>query len=435
MILQLREQFGGIDGFEKIALDQNSNLIASHQFFDDKFGEKRYCFKIKQENNVWMASTSYFIGVDWICENKKAIYVKPKLNNIDTGKEINYLSMLQESISDVDNLNHLDGLFQIKTNKSSIEIMQYQDLLTPLLIIQFLQLLKAIVRKGLKKSYYPVTKNMNAKIKGKVLINKTIKSNLTKGQITNTYCQYQEFGINNAENKLLKKALNFSRSIIENNKILKLNQQIVFHTLSYIQPAFEGISDDLNESECKYFKSNPLFKEYSLALKLAQLILKRFAYNISNTNKEKILTPPFWIDMSKLFELYVFKKFRDVFRKSEVFYHEKIKRQEPDFLISSDSNNFKMVVDAKYKPYYKNTNINILDARQVAGYSRLKKIYEKLGLKDFLCQNIDCLIVYPCQEDNEEFKLEDLKKYEISDYVQFYKIGIKLPENTLSHFF
>ena len=46
--------------------------------------------------------------------------------------------------------------------------------------IQFLNLLKSIVRKGLKKSYYKVQENLNNKVKGKILVSTHIKQNIFK---------------------------------------------------------------------------------------------------------------------------------------------------------------------------------------------------------------------------------------------------------------
>jgi len=47
------------------------------------------CVEFKSDNKLY---TSYFIGVDWIIEKEKAIYVEPKLN--DESKQTDYLKML-----------------------------------------------------------------------------------------------------------------------------------------------------------------------------------------------------------------------------------------------------------------------------------------------------------------------------------------------------
>ena len=90
-------------------------------------------------------------------------------------------------------------------------------MLTPVLIAQFLTFLKAIVRKGLKKNYYKVEKNLVNKVRGKILIGKQMKLNTFKNQHSKVYCEYQEYGIDSAENRYLKKsALGvFSRNSIK----------------------------------------------------------------------------------------------------------------------------------------------------------------------------------------------------------------------------
>jgi 5-methylcytosine-specific restriction enzyme subunit McrC len=59
-----------------------------------------------------------------------------------------------------------------------------------------------------------------------------------------------------------------------------------------------------------------IFQDYEKALELAKkkIILQRYGYNLNNVqNLDTILTPPFWIDMSKLFELYVLEKLKKPF--------------------------------------------------------------------------------------------------------------------------
>ena len=69
------------------------------------------------------------------------------------------------------------------------------------------------------------------------------------------------------------------------------------------------------------------------------------------------------------------------------------------------------------------------DIRQVSAYARLRKVYETLNVAKN--QIIDCLIIYPNQEngylslDNVDL-LDD--NHRIKKYIQFYKIGIKLPK-------
>lgn len=387
---------------------------------------KAYCYKVLYTGNQakpYHIQTSYFVGVDWIVENKLPIYVKPKLN--DSNLEINYVKMLFDSLKEPENYQHLNQLYEINFEKPSIAIEQKQDLLTPLLLIQYLHILKKIVQKGLKKSYYTVTKNLNAKVKGKIVINETIKKNHFNNKMLYHYCQYTEFGINSIENKVLKKALAFSIAAMQNLK--GIDTPPLHELLNYIQPAFVTIDTEVSIKELKEIKPNTLYKEYEQALKLAKHILKRYGYTISSANSTNVSTPPFWIDMSKLFELYVFSKLKERFTQhNEVTYHKKFNYLEPDFIIKTNDGVYKMVVDAKYKPQYKDNTISTKDIRQVSGYARLKKVYNFLEFEND--KLIDCLVIYSSQQANrKDFKGENFNYQQEKEYVQFYKIGIELP--------
>lgn len=401
------------------------------RLFKQVRGEKS-CIEISfnSDKTKFHFETSYFVGVDWIVD-KQVVYVQPKMNNEEV--QVDYLSMLFEAMQEPENFNHLDGLLDIDFDKPHIEIDQYIDILSPFLVTQFIQVLRSIVRKGLKKSYYKVTDNLEAKVKGKILVNKTLKTNVLKNKLTKTACQYEEFGVNNDENKILKKAFCFARHTILSYKGFK--QEEILHIVNYISPAFETISDDINIDSIKNFKPNPMFKEYEQGLKLAMLILKRYSYNIQNAEStSKIKTPPFWIDMSKLFELYVFKKLRKVFPKQgELIYHLKMHRQELDFLLNhmaEDGQKLQMIIDAKYKPRYENGNISVDDARQISGYARLKNIYGKLKVDENSL--IDCLVIYSDTSNIDDIKKIDIKAREDGNYQNFYKIGIGLPKVTKS---
>lgn len=427
-MIVLSEQFGyknprSIDDIDRFAAALKCKPYSKSIQRGDN---KAYCFNIIHSNNEinpYRFETSYFVGVDWIVENELPIYVKPKLD--DDTSEVNYVKMLFDVLKEPENYNHLDQLCEINFDKPHIAIQQNQDLLTPLLLIQYINILKKIVQKGLKKSYYTVTNNLNAKVKGKILINETIKKNHFNNKMLYSFCQYSEFGINSTENKVLKKALVFSIAAMQNLKGIDTSR--LNGLLNYIQPAFINVESEVNIEELKGIKPNKLYKEYEQALKFAKHILKRYGYNISNANSTIIKTPPFWIDMSKLFELYVYSKLKERFSQhNEVTYHKKFNYLEPDFIIKSKDGFTKMVVDAKYKPQYLNGNINTEDIRQISGYARLKKVYDFLDFEDD--KIIDCLVIYSHQAAKRiDFKGDNFSIVEENEYKRFFKIGIELP--------
>ncbi|MDD4638018.1 MAG: hypothetical protein PHV66_10520, partial [Bacteroidales bacterium] len=352
----------------------------------------------------------------------------PKMND---GFEIDYVRMLNEALCEPDNYDHLKDLITIHFDKPSIRVNQQQDLLSIFLITEYLNILQHIIRKGLKKSFYIVEENLNNKVKGRILIGQTIHQNLMRGRVTDNVSRYQVYDIDSPENRILKKALRFCKRQLEVYKHA-LDTTALEQKVRYVKPYFDKVGDDVSVKTMKNFKSNPVFKDYYTAVEFAQLLLRRFSYDISIAGKHEINTPPFWIDMSKLFELYIFRNLKQIFiGKNEIRYHLKAHYQELDYLLKPTEWPEPYVIDAKYKTRYKYSGgITIDDAREVGGYARLSSIYRKLGLDEDTALPIKCLIIYPDQEQKEQFlftRLEEPKFDKVSGYVRFYKVGIRLP--------
>jgi 5-methylcytosine-specific restriction enzyme subunit McrC len=417
----------------ELTIDESLGLT-SHEFsysFPKKRGNDLPCFSLKKNlENKYNLSTGYYVGLDWLEEENTALFVAPKINTkANTSSlpeelvEIDFIKMLFSAIKNQETFKEIDELFIIKWDKPHIAIEQKQDLLTPLLVVQFLGLLKTIVRKGLKKSYYRIENNIQSRVKGKILVGKTIKENTFKNKSLYTYCNYDEFGVNNKENRLLKKTLVFVKRYLPSYANIT-NDNYIQDTYNYISPAFIDVSEEIELNDIKQTKVNAFYKEYEQAIKLAKLILKRFSYNISNTETKVISTPPFWVDMPKLFELYVLSLLKNRFNH-QVKYHLAYRGSELDYILKTPD--YKMVIDAKYKLKYI-TDKHDEDIRQVSGYARLKNVYTYLE-KNYP-ESIECLIVYPDQNNgNDDLMIVELnsRQYEIPQYHGVFKVGIKLP--------
>lgn len=429
----LFEQYGyKRTGFYNLSEEQISRLETVKEKGVERTVERKgkpaRCFKIDfdRQNGKFHFETSYFVGVDWVVEKEQSLYVQPKLNR--GGREVNYLGMLFEALQEPENFEHLEDLVTVDFERPPIVLKQKEDILSPFLLVEYLLMLKRIVRKGLKCSYYPTRENLKGRVKGKVLVVETLKQNVLKGQPMRMICRYDDFGRDSEENRILKRAFLFTCRMIGRYAGLESK---VRELVAFVRPAFEGVADDVSPEKWKGMRVNPVYREYGRTLKMALLILKRFSYNISQTEVQEIVTPPFWIDMSKLFELYVYKKLREVFPGREVVrYHVKSNRQELDFLLNSsgqDGQDLKLVIDAKYKPQYHDEEVETADARQVCGYARLENIYKALNMER--TKVIPCVIVYSCQDcDKESFTVDDFYPKEGGKYVMFHKVGIRLPE-------
>ena len=389
----------------------------------DKWGMPIYPFEIWRTNEQEVClQAGYYVGILWLIKQQKYVYIAPKMNYREDGVEIDFLKMLLDIYTADIEVKHTQDLIKIYWKEPQITIEQQKDFLTPFLIVQFLQLLKHIVRKGLKKSYYKEEENLCSRIKGKIQIGKHLKQNIFKNKRTSHVCQYQVFGVDSIENRFLKKVLQFVISFKNTHSTLFAgNEAAIDELITYCTPYFELISEEFNVENLKNITINPFFKEYKEAIEIGKHILKRFSYNITETTQQKVAIPPFWIDMPKLFELYVYVKLQEQSGREAVTYHLTADYTELDFLLNTPTQ--KMVIDAKYKPVYEDSRV-IDDIRQVSGYARLEKVYKRLGLEDSK-ELIDCLIIYPSLEENRVFNLENKSK--ISEYRNIYKLGISIP--------
>lgn len=446
---------------KSILIDFNDKQIEgsdqdNYALFDSikskRFNQSSYCFIYEKHGLDFELKADYCIGLDWLGKTGRFLYVEPKINanssqifNLQIENEENvsntfgqdkytptfeldYLKMLLQVTSVSESNAEIQELVKIDWNAKSIEIDQKDDKLTPFLVVRFLQTLKAIVRKGLKKNYYKVQENLSNRVKGKILVSQHIKQNVFKNRFTSTYCEYQQFGEDHSENRFLKKVLQFVGSYVENHKALfGKNYTEIQHTINYCRPAFNLISDEVNDTEIKHIKHNPFYKDYAAALQMGSYILKKFAYNITQTTTRKVSTPPFWIDMPRLFELYVYSKMieHNPTEKKGIHYQFSTYGNALDILVSHSK--FQMVIDAKYKLHYQNGHLHE-DIRQVAGYARLKKVRNQLNVTDD--KNIDCLIIYPDMENGiSKLTLENIMQFrkEIKAYYKVFKLGVKLP--------
>ncbi|MDM1368325.1 restriction endonuclease [Myroides marinus] len=471
-----------LDVTESDSVDQENDWFVSIpskplHFLRDSRGKEVYPYAInRKDEETYALHADYYVGIDWLIEGEKFIHVEPKINKVvndafkelldldeddqstisvkedkvekEVGeigsdstpnlREVDFLKMLLEVYSGQVEEKYLKDIVTIYWDENRIPIEQHQDQLTPFLIVQFLQLLKKIVRKGLKKSYYKVQENLNGRVKGKILIGQQLKQNVFKNRLTSTICEYQVFGIDSVENRFLKKVLRFVSSYVDNHPMLfNSNQQEVKNLISYCRPAFELVGEDVEIHQLKHLKANPFFKEYKEAIKIGQYILKRFAYNITHTTEQKVETPPFWIDMPRLFELYVYHQLlkANPEHRGDLHYQFSTYGNALDLLITYDEQ--PIVVDMKYKLHYKHGHIH-QDIRQVSGYARLKKVRDKCKVTDD--SNINCLIIYPKVDNADlvDYSLENIgellkvdedkeNQYSVTPYYKVFKLGIALP--------
>lgn len=380
--------------FKKLSEEQKEKIEKqkSELFQKNKYSEN------KNKNSIYGA---YFIGADWLIENELALFVNPKIENLD------YLKIFSICLDEINKDKR--EIFDFDLDKKFIPANGLEIDITLFLIIHFIYLLEKIVKRGLKRDYIRIEENLSSKIKGKIAFANHLKKNVMMGREDRVFCNYQEHSVDCLENQVLKKALVFCQHYLaqkltgDKKETLKgINQKLVF-----CKSAFGQVSDIKQISQIKHFKVNKLYRDYDKALKIAKIILKRFGYNIQESSKKETKTPPFWIRMDLLFELYVLVKLKKQYGK-EIEYQVTTKGHEVDF-IKKDKDE-KIIIDAKYKNKYMVGKEEKDDIRQVSGYARNESILKRLGIPKNEIENtvVDCLIVYPKKDGIEYFKSEKL---------------------------
>ena len=204
--------------WENKVLDGQYYLIGKvykHNFARPNDKEPSECFSLERREEKWHLSTSYFIGVDWIEKDILAIRVSPKFTEDKDNFEIDYLKMLEDALTEPKNFEHLEGLLNVDFKCPPIAVPKQEDGLSLFLISEFIHIMARITAKGIMKSYYFVEENQRSKIKGKILLPKNLKYNIVKGNLSDNYCRYQEYGIDIPENRILKKAMKYCLHVLD----------------------------------------------------------------------------------------------------------------------------------------------------------------------------------------------------------------------------
>jgi 5-methylcytosine-specific restriction enzyme subunit McrC len=196
---------------------------------------------------------------------------------------------------------------------------------------------------------------------------------------------------------------------------------------------FENVTDEVQIKEVSLIKGHKLFSEYNEAVRLAKLILRRYDYSISKTSSLDENVPPFTLDMSLLYEHYVYGLLNEAYG-DKISYQFNGKTGFPDFLYCATG--FKAILDTKYIPKYESSSLDNNVIRQLSGYSRDIPILHHLGYEDIdeesPIPNVPCVIIYPKEGHDVKNpfankRLRDLCTNPVRKLARFYKVCVPLP--------
>lgn len=376
------------------------------------------------DGGSWGYYASYKIGAEWI-DDKEALVVTAKRGM----EKIDFLSMFMTCFSSNLAIESFAKIYSINAEQPSIEANSLKGVVSPLIVLHYLGVVSRI--KTLKKGYIHRRDNLK-KVKGRIDILRNERTNIALKRYDRICCNYDEYSVDIPENRLLKKALLFSKRIVDRIGEHHSSYNNIKQMLARCMSMFENVGDDVDIRDVRQIKEHKLFRDYAEAIRLAKLVLSHFDYSINKTSEANNKIVPFVLDMSLLYEHYVYGLLYLAY-KNKITYQYQGKTGNPDFLYSSES--YKAILDTKYIPKYKSGSLDNYVVRQLSGYSRDVSILRSLGydvIESSPTPSVPCIIIYPngTGVSQNPFLGKSLMKLctkNVRNLSQFYKIAIPIP--------
>ena len=192
--------------------------------------------------------------------------------------------------------------------------------------------------------------------------------------------------------------------------------------------AFKNIDSNVRLESIWNYKLDKHNMYYSEAIKLAKCII-RHQDNALTDGSGKKKVPLFWIDMSRLYEVYVLGILQTHYPNNILFQVKGSYGTQCDYLHIGEG----IVLDAKYKLWYSSYNGRrghvdsmIADIREISAYARDERF---LNLMNNNVSTPKCVIIHPDEETtNLGAVLSDsVKNNKVEGYRDFYRLSIDLP--------
>lgn len=259
-------------------------------------------------------------------------------------------------------------------------------------IRMYISELSDVIKKGIISSYSNKNENINT-IKGKILMNRHIQKNIIHKE--KFYCNYDEYNVENPENRIIKATLLKLLKFSKNSQNVKIIKRLILN--------FENVSLVTNyDAELKKYTINRQNKQYEFILKWSKIFLCNKSFtNFSGENTARALL----FKMDRLFEAYVSKRVRQEIKndfkvytqnQSEYLFDIPKKRfgLKPDIIIKNNNNEVIAILDTKWKRLsnkYNNYDISKDDMYQMYVYA-----------KKYKTNNI--FLIYPLNTEMKKYK-------------------------------
>lgn len=260
----------------------------------------------------------------------------------------------------------------------------------------FLTLLRLLCKRPLMGRMLKDEENLTGKVKGKIVIEKNIKTNSIHGRNDRFYCRFLHYTDDIIENQILKAALlKAKRFILDYLGDYGKDTNNYSSMISYCTKALRNISNiSCSGSACNGLKLTGCYAYYKPVMIMAKMILDDISIESNGTVNTTGYVVPYAISMDTLFEVYV----RAYLKKNGIYsykdktdsgiilekYDHKIEvlaededlnnpgkyisgSIKPDLILVNQDTENTLVIDVKYKDYTSGNSRN--DRLQLLAYS------------------------------------------------------------------
>lgn len=282
-------------------------------------------------------------------------------------------------------------LFKVFYDQPLIKLTQdYLNDADILYALSYINACYSLCKKGIKKKMFYQEENYDAKVRGKIDIQKNIRKNTCNGRNDRFYCKYIDFTEDNIENRILKATLIKCKKTVEQK--FGLNSKMLGR-VHYCLNSFKKVKlVAIKIKDFNYVSVSGLYTYYKPLLQQAKSILsqKYHAYKAEDGKviNKCIYTIPYMINMETVFEFYVRVVLKEILDKNKyildayskpIFIESGVENYKetmrgihlmpyciPDIIIKEkDTDSIVAVLDAKYKPHDRATRV---DSHQLLAY-------------------------------------------------------------------
>ncbi|MBC2683850.1 McrC family protein [Bacillus toyonensis] len=368
------------------SFNQLEDLILS--FSNEKEIDVANFFSLGSKRNVGkIICIKNYVGIVQL-KNGMQIQVLPKIDLGDIADTKRIFLRMIKSMKD----------FPSKVfNDTNLNIEQMS--LYEIFINLYTQEVRNLVKKGLKSTYYSEETNSNF-CNGKLALNEHIRRNIVHRD--RFYVSFDEFGLNSAENKLIKATLLKLIKISSSSENIRGMRQLLTN--------FELINASINyEKDFNKVIINRNNKEYEVLMQWSKVFLlnRSFTTFSGNSSGRALLFP-----MEKVFEAYVGRSLKKALADTNwnvslqdrgYYLFERKFALKPDIVIKRNDTSRKIILDTKWKALYNNprSNYGIVQADMYQMYAYAKKYNTN-----------EIWMLYPINDEminveNVEFKSDD----------------------------